>query len=631
MPFAEPLWIIAGLFFCVALYFLNLHLQKRRQAALQNFAAKTLLGRLTRNVSTRKRQLKFVLLLAVFSACFLALARPQYGHHWIDVKRKGIDILFAVDTSTSMLVEDIRPNRLERAKLAILDFVKQLDGDRVGLLPFAGQAFLMCPLTLDYAAFEESLQALDTSVIPDRGTNLARAIQTADTVLHNEANHKLLILITDGENLQGDAIQAAEQAAAKNMTIFTIGVGTRQGELIPLGDDGSGGFVKDENNTFVLSRLDEQTLEEIAARTQGLYAPLGNNAQGLQTIYRQKLSLIPKEELAEKRHKIPIERFPWFVGMALVLLIIEYLLGDRKMTSRPTPLWRRWSNRIGMPLIFLCVTAMSNPHGSQASPGEEAYLQHDFLAASSYYENALQKDPDNAVLHYNHGTAVYKNNLYDQAIASFDKALQSSDLVLQERAYYNRGNAQFRKGEESLQVEPGRTISSWENAITSYRAALELQPDNSKARANLDLVEQKLEELRQQQKQQNNEKNSDGNDGNNENEENSGEQSEEESAAEQDDRQGNEKNDSDNSEPQRDNDSSADQQQQQDEGQPRQPDNPGDGDDDTMKQQPIQQEEGKMSREEAHQLLEAMRNEEGAFSLIQVEPGEPQNTQGRDW
>lgn len=630
MPFAEPLWIIAGLFFCLALHFLNLHLQKRRQAALQDFAAKTLLGRLTRNVSTPKRQLKYILLLGVFSACFLALARPQYGHHWIDVKRKGIDILFAVDTSTSMLVEDIRPNRLERAKLAILDFVKQLDGDRVGLLPFAGQAFLMCPLTLDYAAFEESLQTLDTSVIPDRGTNLAHAIQTADTVLRNDANHKLLILITDGENLQGDAIQAAEYAATRNMTIFTIGVGTRQGELIPLGENGSEGFVKDKNGKFVLSRLDEQTLEEIAAATRGLYAPLGSNAQGLQTIYRQKLSLIPKEELAEKRRKVPIERFPWFIGMALVLLLVEYLLGDRKTTSSPAPGLSKWFTGTGLLLIFLCSTIMTKPHFSQASPGEEAYLQHDFLTASTYYENGLQHDPDNPVLHYNHGTAAYKNNLYDQAIASFDKALQSSDLALQEKAYYNRGNAQFKQGEESLQVDPGRTVSFWENAVKSYQGALQLQPDNMKARANLDLVQKKLDELRQQE-QHNNGKDRNSNGEAEENRENGDEQGKGNPTAEQNDRPESHQDDSDTSERHGENDSAADPQQQQGEGQPRQPDSLDEGDDDTMAQQSIQQEAGKMSREEAHQLLEAMRNEEGVFSLIEAEPGTTPSTQGRDW
>ncbi|MEE4243398.1 MAG: VWA domain-containing protein [Desulfopila sp.] len=638
MLFAEPLWIVAGLFFCIALHLINRHMQKRQQSALQNFAAKSLLAGLTRNVSTKKRQLKFLLLLAVFAAGFLALARPQYGHHWIDVKRRGIDILFAVDTSTSMQVEDIRPNRLERSKLAIQDFVKQLDGDRVGLLPFAGQAFLICPLTLDYSAFEESLQALDTSVIPSRGTNLASAIRKADTILHNDANHKLLIIITDGENLQGDAVAAAEEAAAKDMTIFTVGVGTRQGELIPLGKGGSEGFVKDENGKFVLSRLDEQVLEEIAAKTQGLYAPLGANGEGLQTIYREKLSLIPKEELAEKRHKIPIERFPWFIAAALLLLLVEYLIDDRKIAPRSAPLFQTWSKKLKLSLFLLTASMlMTHPLPAQASPGEDAYIQNDFLTASAYYENALEKDPGNAVLHYNHGTAAYKNNLHEQAIASFDKALQSSDLSLQEKAYYNRGNAQFRKGEENLQADPDKTLTLWENAVASYQAALELQPDNDRARTNLNLVKKKLEELRQQ-KQQNSQNSRDNNDNSGENDKQNNGQKEKNSPEEQENPQDTQANRQDTSENQQNSGPPQDNQQHQEKDQPRQPDSPGDSNDETSDsntetavQEPSQEEEGKMSKEEASQLLEAMRNEEGAFNLVPTEPGEPQNSQGRDW
>ena len=171
---------------------------------MQSFAGHNLISDLTRSVSTTKRTIKKVLLLGAVFCLFIALARPQYGYHWVDVKRKGIDILFAVDTSASMLAEDIQPNRLQRSKFAIIDFIKRLEGDRVGLMPFAGASFLICPLTIDYNAFEQALQELDTGIIPTPGTNIAQAIQSAEKILHNDANHKLLIVITDGENLDGD-------------------------------------------------------------------------------------------------------------------------------------------------------------------------------------------------------------------------------------------------------------------------------------------------------------------------------------------------------------------------------------------------------------------------------------------
>ena len=298
ITFAQPIWIIVGAGICVGLVFFFRRLRNQRIEHLGRFAAVELLDRLTRNISNQRRLLKNILFLAAVFCCFLALARPQYGFKWIDVKRKGIDILFAIDTSKSMLAKDIKPNRLERAKFGVMDFVSQLDGDRVGLLPFAGSAFLLCPLTMDYNAFEQSLNAVDTSIIPTSGTDLGAAIAEAETVLNNQANHKILILITDGENLAGDAIKAAAKAHENGMTIITIGVGTSEGELIPDSSTAGSGYKKDRQGKFITSRLDEATLEKIGAASGGLYAQLGNRGQGLATISQKKLSRIPKEELA---------------------------------------------------------------------------------------------------------------------------------------------------------------------------------------------------------------------------------------------------------------------------------------------------------------------------------------------
>ncbi len=331
MDFAQPYWLFAGLIACIGLILLFRLLQKKRQLALEQFAAHQLIGRLTRNVSVNRRRYKNILLLLAVFLCFVALARPQYGFRWVEVKRKGIDLLFALDTSKSMLAEDIKPNRLTRAHLAILDFVRQLDGDRVGLIPFAGSAYLMCPLTLDYEAFEDSLSAVNTDIIPRGGTNIAAVIDKAVETLNNAANHKILIILTDGENLQGDAIKAAEEASKQGLTIYTVGVGTSQGELIPIaGGDSGQGFVKDQQGNFVTSRLDEKTLAAIADKSGGLYVPLGTAGEGLETIYQQKLALVPKEELAERRHKVPLERFEWPLAAAFLFLILELLVGERK-------------------------------------------------------------------------------------------------------------------------------------------------------------------------------------------------------------------------------------------------------------------------------------------------------------
>ncbi len=506
ITFATPLWLLGGGFSIVLLVISYKKMSRRREKELQRFAAAQLLGKLCANISSQRRLLKKSLLVMAVFCCFVALARPQYGFKWVDVKRKGIDILFAVDTSKSMLAEDVSPNRLKRAKFAIMDFVEQLEGDRVGLMPFAGSAFLMCPMTIDYNAFESSLDAVNTTIIPRGGTDIARAISEAESILTNEANHKILVLITDGENLEGDVLQAAKAAAEKGMTVFTVGVGTSAGELIPLNRNGKTGFVKDASGKFITSQLDETELTKIAELTGGLYVPLGSSGEGLQTIYQKKLSLIPKEELAEKRHKVALERFVWLLGTAIVLLMLEFMVGGRK-SERGLRIpfiktaGRRKKQKMAVALLLLLSSSIFVPR-AEASKGEDAYNEGDFLTASAFYDEQLQKSPNDARLHYNYGTTAYKNNMFEDAAKEFKEALKSDDLGLQEEAYYNRGNALYQRGNETLQNDPQHSIEMWEQAAASFDGALQLNSINEDASFNLELVKKRLEELKKQQEQQ---------------------------------------------------------------------------------------------------------------------------------
>lgn len=382
MDFAQPHWLFIGLLACIGLALLFRFMQKRRQAALEKFAAHQLIGQLTRNISLNRRRYKNILLLLAVFMCFAALARPQYGFQWVDVKRKGIDLLFALDTSKSMLAEDIKPNRLKRAHLAILDFVQQLNGDRVGLMPFAGSAYLMCPLTLDYEAFADSLSAVTTEIIPRGGTNIAAVIDKAVETLNNAANHKILIVLTDGENLEGDAVKAAEEAAKQGLIVYTVGVGTSQGELIPVAGENGKGFIKDPKGNFVTSRLDETTLSAIAEKSGGLYVPLGAAGEGLETIYQQKLALIPKEELMERRHKVPLERFEWPLAAALFFLIFELLIGERKK-ARSLPFYKNIRNivrrkkKVAEVVVIILFLSLHISTKAYSSIGEEAFARGD--------------------------------------------------------------------------------------------------------------------------------------------------------------------------------------------------------------------------------------------------------------
>ncbi len=507
MHFAQPLWLAAGFFFFLLVFFSLRFLHQQRQAALEKFAGNRLLGQLTVNLSGRKRTIKNGLLLLSIFCCFIALARPQYGSRWIEIKRKGIDILFALDTSKSMLTEDIKPNRLKKAKYGILDFVHQLDGDRVGLMPFAGSSFLMCPLTLDYNAFEHSLNAVTADIIPKGGTNIGEVIKAAVTTLTNNANHKILILVTDGENLQGDVLASAEEAAKKGLIIHTVGVGTPGGELIP---KPKGGFFKGPDGKFVTSKLDDSTLRRIAEKSGSIYVPLGPSGEGLQTIYRKKLALVPREELAERRQKIPKERFQFPLAAALLFLICEFLVTERKTVHLPAKHFlnrfrtgRKKKKGLFIFLFFSLLLFHGSAGNSYGSTGETAYKKVDYVAASEYYRKELKKNPKNEKLHYNFATAAYKNNMFDDAISSFSKSLESSDINLQQKAYYNLGNAYYMKGLQQQKSDKTQAISQWKHALESLDSALKLNPDDKDARYNRDLIKKQLEKLQKQKQKQN--------------------------------------------------------------------------------------------------------------------------------
>src|ERR1700676_4420173 len=214
MRFSHAEWLPAGLIVCLCLLWLWRRYDARQHAALARFISAHLRAELTQSVSIGRRRTQRGLLLAALALLFVALAGPLVGYRWEQISRRGIEIVFAVDTSRSMSTPDVKPDRLTRAKLAIADFTRVLDGDAVGIVAFAGSAFLACPITLDYGAFHESLSAIDTHTIPRGGTNISSAITAAQVALRRRpASDKILILLTDGEDLEGSAVEAARGAS----------------------------------------------------------------------------------------------------------------------------------------------------------------------------------------------------------------------------------------------------------------------------------------------------------------------------------------------------------------------------------------------------------------------------------
>jgi len=481
LHFAQPLWILAGLVACAGVVGLFIRFDRRREADLTKLIHPRFRQRLTEGFSPGMRNLKRGLWLIAVLLVFTAVARPQKGYEWREVKRKGIDILFAVDTSRSMLADDLTPNRLERARLGIIDFVSHLEGDRVGLIPFAGSAFALCPLTLDYEAFRESLNALNTDLIPRQGTDLASAIKEAERLFkENGNNHRVLVLLTDGEDLQGDVIDAAKAAAKNGMAIYTIGVGSPDGSTIPLVmRNGRKDFVRDETGKIVRTTLDESTLKKIATETNALYVPLGRGAEGLNTIYQERLRLVPKSEMDQRMERIPLERFEWPLGAAILLLLLEFFITDRRRVKKVRSL-------------------PSAARRHKIVPQTTALIGLAFILSGASETVSAAQDPRRI---YNEGTDAYTKGDFAKASESLRSSLRTQDLALQQRSYYNLGNTFYRTGQGTLEKDPEATIKIWEESLKAYQDALSLNAADEDAAYNKALVEKKLEELKKQQKQ----------------------------------------------------------------------------------------------------------------------------------
>ena len=503
MKFAEPTWLFVGLLVIAGLVFIYRLLDARQRAALAEFASSHLLAKLTASFSPARRMLKRGLFLAAITCIFVALARPQWGFHWVDQKERGIDLFFAIDTSKSMLTQDVNPDRLTRAKMAITDFVRKLDGDRVGLIAFAGEGFLQAPLTLDYDAFQDTLDSIDVNTIPRGGTDIASAITEAQAASAQEGNNKkILILVTDGEDLQGQGIEAAKAAAKDGMVIYTVGVGTAAGGLIPVPNGNGSDFVKDDSGQFVKSHLDENTLTQIAQVTGGMYQPLGQQGQGLGVIYDKAIASMPKHDLAARRERVYEERYQWPLSAGLVLLLASLLIGTRRRTAaqaKPVA-----PVRVPKRVAVAVLAVLAIPAVAQASPqsAESAYKKGDYNKAETQYQDAAAQHPDVAPLQYDLGASAYKSGEFDTALPAFQKALGTDDPALQQQSYYNIGNTQYRIGQKTEKSSPQDTIKQWQQAVQAYDGALKLKPDDGDAKFNRDFVQKKLDELQKQQQQQ---------------------------------------------------------------------------------------------------------------------------------
>jgi len=308
---------------------------RKKKEALWRFGNFELLEQLSLSTNKWHQLLKASFLIMATGYIVIALLRPQMGTRLEEVKREGQDIIIALDVSASMLAEDIAPNRLEKAKHEVMKIIDRLEGDRIGLVAFAGAAFVQCPLTLDYGACKIFLDIMDTKLIPRQGTAIGEAIKTAISAFNEkERKHKVLILITDGEDHESEPLKWAESAKLEGIVIYTVGIGSREGVPIPQINENRKqvGFKRDKDEQIVISKLDEVTLEKIALETKGKYYRATPGESELDKIYNA-ISQMDKKEIASFQFTQFEDQFQIFLFLALYLIVIEFFLPDRKKST----------------------------------------------------------------------------------------------------------------------------------------------------------------------------------------------------------------------------------------------------------------------------------------------------------
>lgn len=415
MKFGAPEFI-KWLLLIIPLVVLFIWMHRQRAARLAKLVASSAWGAVVPGYTKKSGLRRMALRLLALLCIGLALTRPQWGSKWEEVKQRGLDIIVVLDTSKSMLAEDIKPNRLKQAQWAVRDFVQQLRGDRIGLVAFAGSSFLQCPVTIDYAAFTMMLDDLYAGIIPRGGTAIEQALKkAADSFDTQSEADRVILLITDGEDLEGDPMRMAEQLRKENIKLFSIGVGTLDGDLIPTSE----GYVKNPQGQVVKSSLNEGLLQKLARETGGFYVRSAPGDFGLDRIYKLGISSLQRGEQETRLAKVYEERFGWFASAALFFLLAEGLF-------RPAAI-----------LVFLLLFSAPPAH---AAGWTKAYINGDYTNAFQTLEKTVEKFPDIGT--YNRGNVLYRQKDFQGSEKAFAVAAAlTQNNQLKQKALYNRGTA----------------------------------------------------------------------------------------------------------------------------------------------------------------------------------------------
>ena len=477
---------------------------RNQRKRLRKFGDPQLLKELMPNVSKVRPALKFWLLEAVLALLVVMLARPQMGTRISHEKRTGIETIIAIDISNSMRAKDVEPSRLERSKMMVENLVDNFTNDKIGLIVFAGDAFVQLPITSDYVSAKMFLSSIDPSMIQVQGTDIARAIQMAThSFTQEEKIGKAIIIITDGEDHEGGAIEAAKEAMKNGMRVYVLGVGSTKGSPIP---DGQGDYMKDNTGQTVMSALNEQMCREVAQAGGGAYIHVENNT-GAQRLLDEELDKLEKRETESTIYSDYDEQFQAVGIVALLLLIIELCILEIKnpLLSRFSFFKRNKRTAMIIGLAFVIGQLSVAPAFAQdnmsarrhVKQGNKQFLKRDFSEAETSYRKALEKNKENPQALYNLGNALLAQGQDTTAIKFFEQAAKvEKNPLRQSQSFHNLGT-----------ILQGRRMFG--EAIEQYKQALRLNPNDDDARYNLVLCKHQLKNQPNNQQQGDN-KNQDG-------------------------------------------------------------------------------------------------------------------------
>jgi Ca-activated chloride channel family protein len=481
LPFEykDLLWLLLILPILIAIYLIALYKKKK---VFKSIGDEALVKELTSNFNVSSFPKKFLLVFLAMALLLVSLANLRTKTSGEKISRNGIDVMIAIDVSKSMLAKDVQPNRLERAKQLLNKLIDKLNNDRIGIIVFAGKAYLQMPLTADHSATKMYLAAATTETVPTQGTVIGDALKMCFASFNaKEKKYKAVVLISDGEDHDENALKIAEQMAQEGIVINTVGIGSPQGSTIV--DETTNEEKKDNQGNTVITKLNEQELMDIAKKGNGQYQLFTNTESVVSTLYNQ-LSTLDSRNVKDDSLVNYKSWFQYLLAIALLLLIVELFISELKNQQV-----KMIKSATTIMFMLFSLSSFGQQENENIKKGNLAYKKADFKLAANNYDAATKKNENNSIAHFNLGNALYKSDKKEEAIKAYEKAESSAKKTVE------KSNASYNK---AVVFQNDKKL---EECIKAYKNALKLDPTNEDARHNLQIALKKQQQEKQKEQQ----------------------------------------------------------------------------------------------------------------------------------